>query len=70
MLSQFVDIISDLVNIFLRLKKNYSNMSEKKEESEKKDKTNDVDDHISKRYEMKKRLGKGVSFILVVKTFT
>lgn len=36
-------------------------MSGKKEKSEKKDKTNDVDDHISKRYEMKKRLGKGVS---------
>ncbi|EEB12747.1 mitogen-activated protein kinase ERK-A, putative [Pediculus humanus corporis] len=34
-------------------------MCEKKEENEKKDKANDIDDHISKRYEMKKRLGKG-----------
>lgn len=36
-------------------------MNEKKEENERKDRTNDIDDHISKRYEMKKRLGKGVS---------
>lgn len=36
-------------------------MSEKKEKNEKKDKTSDIDDHISKRYEIKKRLGKGVS---------
>ncbi|KAK6616859.1 hypothetical protein RUM43_015000 [Polyplax serrata] len=34
-------------------------MNEKKEENERKDRTNDIDDHISKRYEMKKRLGKG-----------
>lgn len=44
-------------------------MSENKEENEKKDKTNDIDDHISKRYEMKKRLGKGVSFIWAKNSF-
>ncbi|KAL0277475.1 UNVERIFIED_CONTAM: hypothetical protein PYX00_004741 [Menopon gallinae] len=43
-------------------------MSEKKEKAEKKERTNDVDEQISKRYEMKKRLGKG-AYGIVWKAF-